>query len=80
MSEETILFASLPLEQSQPLLWCVVSAKTEPEARRRRASNLPDHLQGDWLAPDKVECRRVVDMGGPALPTAPSVVFMNALT
>ena len=56
MSEETILFALLPLEQSQPLLWCVVSAKTEPEARRAASEQSPDHLQVDWLAPDKVEC------------------------
>jgi hypothetical protein len=68
MSEETILFALLPLEQSQPLFWCVVSAKTEPEARRAASEQSPDHLEVDWLAPDKVECRRVVHMGGPAPP------------
>ena len=34
----------------------------------RASEQSPDHLQVDWLAPDKVECRRVVHMGGPAPP------------
>jgi hypothetical protein len=68
MSEETILFALLPLEQSRPLFWCVVSAKTEPEARRAASEQSPDQLAVDWLVPEKVKCRRVVHMGGPAPP------------
>lgn len=68
MTEETILFALLPLEQSQPLVWCIVSADTEAEARRAANEESPDHLLVDWLAPLKVECRRVVHSGGSAPP------------
>jgi hypothetical protein len=68
MADETILFALLPLEKSQPLFWCVVSANTEMEARRAASEQSPDHLQVDWLVPEKVECRRVVHMGGSAPP------------
>ena len=64
MSEETILFALLPLEQSRPLFWCVVSAKTEPEARRAASEQSPDQLAVDWLVPEKVECR----LGRPGSP------------
>jgi len=66
---ETILFALHPLEHSQPLVWCIVSADTEAEARRAASEQSPDHLQMDWLAPTKVECRRVVHMGGSPPPT-----------
>jgi hypothetical protein len=67
MTEEAILFALMPLAQSQPLVWCVVAADTEPEARRAASEQSPEHLNIDWLAPDADECRRVIRMGGSAL-------------
>jgi hypothetical protein len=67
MAEETILFALLSLHQP-PFVWCVVSAETEAEARRAAREQSPEHLQIDWLAPEVVECRRVVHMGGSAPP------------
>jgi hypothetical protein len=75
MTEETILFALMPLAQSQPLIWCVVAADTEPEARRAASKQSPDHLHVDWLAPEAVECRRVVRMGGSAPEKATAIYF-----
>jgi hypothetical protein len=69
MAEETLLFALQPLEHSQPLVWCIVRVGTEAEARRAAREQSPDHLQVDWLAPTKVECRRVVQTGGAPPPT-----------
>jgi hypothetical protein len=66
MTEETVLFALFPLAECQPLVWCIVAADTEPEARRTASEQCPEHLQVDWLAPDAVECRRVIRMGGSA--------------
>ena len=68
MAEETILFVLQPLEQSQPLIWCVVSADSEAKARQAASEQSPDHVQLNWLAPDTIECRRVVQTGGSALP------------
>jgi hypothetical protein len=67
MAEEAILFALLSLT-SPPLVWCIVSADTEAEARRAAREQSPDHLQIDWLAAEAVECRRVVHMGASAPP------------
>jgi hypothetical protein len=64
VAAETILFALLPRGQSAPLVWCIVSADTEAEARRAASEHSPDHLQVDWLDPAGFECRRVVHMGG----------------
>jgi hypothetical protein len=68
MAEETVLFALQPLEQSQPLVWCILSADSEAEARQTASEQSPVHVQVDWLAPDTVECRRVVQIGGSAPP------------
>ncbi len=66
MTEETVLFALFPPAECQPLVWCIVAADTEPEARRTASEQSPEHLQVDWLAPGAVECRRVIRMGGSA--------------
>ena len=75
MPEETILFALKPLAQSQPLIWCIVSADTEAEARRAASEQSPEHLHIDWLAPEAVECRRVIRMGGSAPPKATAIYY-----
>ena len=68
MAEQTVLFVLLPLDRASPLAWCMVSADSEAEARHAASGQSPDHLQVDWLAPDRVECRRVVQTGGVAPP------------
>jgi hypothetical protein len=68
MAEQTVLFVLQPLDQARPLAWCIVSADSEAEARHAASGQSPDHLQVDWLAPDTVECRRVVQTGGLAPP------------
>ena len=70
---ETILFALLSL--GPPLVWCVVSADTEAEARRAAREQSPDHLHIDWLDPETVECRRVVHMGALAPPGGAASYF-----
>lgn len=75
MAAETILFALLPREQSAPLVWCIVPADTEAEARRAASEQSPDHLQVDWLDPAGVECRRVVHMGGSPPPKGTANYF-----
>ncbi len=75
MTEETILFALMPLAHSQPLAWCVVRADTEPEARRAASEQSPAHLHIDWLAPEAVECRRVIRMGESAPPKGTAVYY-----
>jgi hypothetical protein len=68
MAEETLVFLLQPLEQSSPLAWCIVAADSEAEARQAASRQSPDHVKVDWLAPDTVECRRVVQSGGLAPP------------
>ena len=75
MTEEIILFALMPLAESQPLMWWVVAADTEPEARQAASEQSPEHLNIDWLAPDAVECRRVIRMGGPALEKGTAIYY-----
>jgi hypothetical protein len=75
MTQETLVFALFPLAQSQPLTWCIISSDTEAEARKAASEQSPDHLQIDWLAPQLVECRRVVRMGGSAPPKGTAIYF-----
>jgi hypothetical protein len=75
MAEETVLFVLQPVKQSSPLAWCIVSADSEAEARQAASGQSPDHVKVDWLAPDTVECRRVVQTGGLAPPNGIASYF-----
>jgi hypothetical protein len=68
MVEQTVLFVLQPLDRAHPLAWCIVSADSEAEARNAASGQSPDNLPVDWLAPDRVECRRVVQTGGLVAP------------
>jgi hypothetical protein len=75
MTDETLLYALQPLEQSQPLAWCIVSADSEAEARQAASEQSPDHVHVDWLTPAAVECRRVLQIGGSAPPKGMASYF-----
>ena len=78
MTDETFLFALRPLEQAQPLVWCIVSAESEAEARQVASEQSPDHISVDWIAPATVECRRVVQIGGSVLPKGIASYFYES--
>jgi hypothetical protein len=74
MAEEPMIFGLRPRAPA-PLVWCIVTADSEVEARQVAEEQSPDDLLVDWLAADEVECTRVMHMGGSPPPKGTASYF-----